>query len=140
MGVVAIAIVGVLLVASDLGRAATEVLVMTGDGAADGTRLDSISAPAAGGDTAIFLGGTSAGRRKLRSLRDASGPQRRRPRGVRRRREPPSGALEERRCRRRLHRRRGWTARGRPRPPADEPRERAPLPARRRGDQPCGRG
>ena len=60
MGVVAIAIVGVLLVASDLGRAATEVLVMTGDGAADGTRLDSISAPAAGGDTAIFLGGTSA--------------------------------------------------------------------------------
>ncbi|TMA51100.1 MAG: hypothetical protein E6J75_19040 [Deltaproteobacteria bacterium] len=60
MGVVAIAIVGVLLVASDLGRAATEVLVMTGYGAADGTHLDSISAPAAGGDTAIFLGGTSA--------------------------------------------------------------------------------
>jgi len=59
MGVVTIAIVGVVLLASDL-CAATEVLVMTGDGAADGARLDSISAPAAGGDTAIFLGGTSA--------------------------------------------------------------------------------
>src|SRR5207245_2025300 len=60
MGVVALAIVGVVLLATDPGRAATEVLVMTGDAAVDGARLDSISAPSAGGDTVIFLGGTSA--------------------------------------------------------------------------------
>src|SRR5207244_11759420 len=60
MGVVAVAIVGVVLLASDPGRAATEVLVMTGDAAVDGARLDSISAPSAGRDTVIFLGGTSA--------------------------------------------------------------------------------
>src|SRR5437762_12979125 len=60
MGGVALAIVAVVFLASDPGRAATEILVMTGDAAVDGTRLDSISAPSAGGDSAIFLGGTSA--------------------------------------------------------------------------------
>ena len=60
MGGVALAIVAVVFLASDPGRATTEILVMTGDAAVDGTRLDSISAPSAGGDSAIFLGGTSA--------------------------------------------------------------------------------
>jgi len=60
MGAVAIAIVGVVLLASRPAPAATEVLVTTGDAAVDGARLDSISAPAAGGDTVIFFGGTSA--------------------------------------------------------------------------------
>ena len=45
MGGVALAIVAVVFLASDPGRAATEILVMTGDAAVDGTRLDSISAP-----------------------------------------------------------------------------------------------
>src|SRR5205823_13445774 len=60
MGGVALAIVAAVFLASDLSHAATEILVMTGDAAVDGTRLDSISAPSAGGDSAIFLGGTSA--------------------------------------------------------------------------------
>src|SRR5947208_12064564 len=60
MVIVAAAIVGVLLLAADPGRASTTVLVMTGDTARDGERLDSISAPSASRDTATFLGGTSA--------------------------------------------------------------------------------
>src|SRR5437667_1795839 len=60
MAIVAAAIVGVLLLAADPGRAATTVLVMTGDAAVGGERLDSISAPSASPDTATFLGGTSA--------------------------------------------------------------------------------
>src|SRR5439155_12166130 len=60
MVIVAAAIVGVLLLAADPGRAATTVLVMTGDAARDGERLDSISAPSASRDTVTFLGGTSA--------------------------------------------------------------------------------
>src|SRR2546428_4219861 len=60
MTIVAVAIVGVLLLAADPGRAATTVLVMTGDAARDGERLDSIFAPSASRDTATFIGGTSA--------------------------------------------------------------------------------
>ena len=60
MVIVAAAIVGALLLAADPGRAATTVLVMTGDAAVGGERLDSISAPSASRDTATFLGGTSA--------------------------------------------------------------------------------
>ncbi|TMB38063.1 MAG: hypothetical protein E6J55_25340, partial [Deltaproteobacteria bacterium] len=60
MVIVVVAIVGALLLAADPGRAATTVLVMTGDAAVGGERLDSISAPSASRDTATFLGGTSA--------------------------------------------------------------------------------
>src|SRR2546426_7446938 len=60
MAIVAVAIVGVLLLAADPGRAATTVLVMTGDAARDGERLDSISALSASRDTVAFRGGTSA--------------------------------------------------------------------------------
>src|SRR5207249_4449036 len=60
MVIVVAAIVGALLLAADPGRAATTVLVMTGDAAVGGERLDSISAPSASRDTATFLGGTSA--------------------------------------------------------------------------------
>ena len=54
MVIVAAAIVGALLLAADPGRAATTVLVMTGDAAVGGERLDSISAPSASRDTATF--------------------------------------------------------------------------------------
>ena len=60
MAIVVVAIVGALLLAADPGRAAPTVLVMTGDAAVGGERLDSISAPSASRDTATFLGGTSA--------------------------------------------------------------------------------
>src|SRR5438876_9298673 len=60
MVIVAAAIVGVLLLAADPGRAATTVLVLTGVAVRAGGRLDSISARCESRDTATFLGGTSA--------------------------------------------------------------------------------
>src|SRR2546428_166939 len=76
MTIVAVAIVGVLLLGADPGRAATTVLVMTGDAARDGERLDSIFAPSASRDTATFIGGTSAGLRTRRGAAEGGAARR----------------------------------------------------------------